>query len=142
LTLPPRQHTADILQRGRHDLDVQQRHEAAEAHHDEWDDAFEPVFRSAVSHFTPPERVRVSTVAMVESPGRIMPRFESLSSSAIRTATRCTILVKLPVAFSGGMTLKTAPVAGARLRRRPWKTWPGRVSATMVADCPAFIRAS
>ena len=33
----------------------------------------------------------------------------------MRTGTRCTILVKLPVAFSGGITLKTAPVAGARL---------------------------
>ena len=30
----------------------------------------------------------------------------------MRTGTRCTILVKLPVAFSGGITLKTAPVAG------------------------------
>ena len=34
----------------------------------------------------------------------------------MRTGTRCTILVKLPVAFSGGSTLNTAPVAGARLR--------------------------
>ena len=33
----------------------------------------------------------------------------------MRTGTRCTILVKLPVAFSGGITLKTAPVPGARL---------------------------
>ena len=30
----------------------------------------------------------------------------------MRTGTRWTILVKLPVAFSGGITLKTAPVAG------------------------------
>ena len=57
----------------------------------------------------------MSTVAIVERPGLTSGRFGSVSSSAIRTATRCTILVKLPVAFSGGMTLKTAPVAGARL---------------------------
>jgi hypothetical protein len=29
-----------------------------------------------------------------------------------RTGTRCTIFVKLPVAFSAGSTLKVAPVAG------------------------------
>src|SRR5262249_16914004 len=118
LILRRRQPTTDILQRGRHDLNVQQRHEPAEAHHDERDDAFEPVLRS-VGHFSPPERERVSTVAIVESPGRITPRFGSSSSSAIRTAIRCTILVKLAVAFSGGMTLKMAPVAGARLKRWP-----------------------
>jgi hypothetical protein len=41
------------------------------------------------------------------------------SSSTMRTGTRCTILVKLPVAFSGGMTLNWAPVAGARLATQP-----------------------
>ena len=39
--------------------------------------------------------------------------------SQIRTGTRCTIFVKLPVAFSAGRMLNTAPVAGARL-----PTWP------------------
>ena len=36
------------------------------------------------------------------------------------------------------MTLKTAPVAGARLKRWPWKTWPGRVSATTLAGLAGF----
>jgi hypothetical protein len=62
----------------------------------------------------------VSTVATVERPGLILPNDASPSSSSIRTGTRCTIFVKLPVAFSGGITLKTAPVAGARLRRWAW----------------------
>jgi hypothetical protein len=34
-------------------------------------------------------------------------------SSLMRTETRCTILVKLPVAFSSGKMLNCAPVAGA-----------------------------
>ena len=46
-----------------------------------------------------------------------------------RTGTRCTILVKLPVAFSGGSTLNCAPVAGARLATWPWKISPGSTSA-------------
>jgi len=37
----------------------------------------------------------------------------------MRTGTRCTILVKLPVAFSGGSTLNWAPVAGAKLATCP-----------------------
>jgi len=60
----------------------------------------------------------------------------------MRTGTRCTILVKLPVAFSGGMTLKTAPVPGARLATWPKKTWPGSKSAVTVAVSPLLIRAS
>ena len=60
----------------------------------------------------------------------------------MRTGTRCTILVKLPVAFSGGITLNTAPVAGARLTTWPWNVWPGSTSATTVAGSPGFMRAS
>ena len=59
-------------------------------------------------------------------------------SSTMRTGTRCTILVKLPVAFSGGSTLNCAPVAGARLTTWPWKTSPGSTSAVIVTGCPAL----
>src|SRR4029077_16125652 len=109
----------DVLQRGCNDLDVQQGHEAAEAHHNEWDDASNKTLGDDFDHFEPPDCGRVSMVAVVERPGLINSVAASSSSSAIRTGTRCTIFVKLPVAFSGGMTLKTAPVAGAMLRRRP-----------------------
>ena len=88
LVLRGRQPAADILQRGRHDLDVQQRHEAAEAHHDEWDDASDPVIGSALVHCAARGWARVSIVAIIESPGRIIAESGSLSSSAIRTATR------------------------------------------------------
>ena len=37
---------------------------------------------------------------------------EGCGSSAIRTGTRCTTLVKLPVALSGGSRAYFAPVAG------------------------------
>ncbi len=54
-----------------------------------------------------------------------------------RTGTRCTIFVKLPVAFSGGSTLKVAPVAGATLSTRPCKV---RFDASSV-DVDAVARA-
>ena len=37
----------------------------------------------------------------------------------MRTGTRCTILVKLPVAFSGGSRVNTEPEAGATLSTVP-----------------------
>ena len=37
-----------------------------------------------------------------------------------RTGTRCTTLVKLPVAFSGGRSENWAPVAGLVLSTLPW----------------------
>ena len=40
------------------------------------------------------------------------------AGTRMRTGTRCTILVKLPVAFSGGSIEYCAPDAGATLRRR------------------------
>ena len=54
----------------------------------------------------------------------------------MRTGTRWTILVKLPVAFSGGITLKTAPVPGERLTTRPLNRCPGRMSAATLATRP------
>ncbi len=84
----------------------------------------------------------MSTATVAERPGRSSPRVAAPSSTAMRTGTRWTILVKLPVAFSGGITLKTAPVAGARLSTRPAKVCPGSTSATKLAFCPGRIWAS
>ena len=61
---------------------------------------------------------------------------------AMRTGTRCTILVKLPVAFSGGITLKTAPVAGARLSTWPRKCGPAAHRRRSSPSAPGRIRAS
>ncbi len=58
-------------------------------------------------------RERVSTLASSKGPAGTR-RAASSSSSAMRTGTRWTILVKLPVAFSGGITLNIAPVAGRK----------------------------
>ena len=49
-------------------------------------------------------------------------------STAMRTGTRCTILVKLPVAFSGGSRLNTAPEAGAMLSTRALISRSGKAS--------------
>ena len=72
---------------------------------------------------------RSSTATVTERPGRRRPSLAASPSSRMRTGTRCTILVKLPVAFSGGRMLNSAPVAGARLPTWPMKTSPGRTSA-------------
>ena len=42
-----------------------------------------------------------------------MPLASTSAGSAIRTGTRCTTLVKLPVAFSAGSSENTEPEAGA-----------------------------
>ncbi|MNR63841.1 hypothetical protein D3C85_1862850 [compost metagenome] len=61
--------------------------------------------------------MRVSTSAVTDRPGRRWPSTLSAGSRWMRTGTRWTILVKLPVAFSGGNTLNCEPLAGARLSR-------------------------
>src|SRR5262249_2264945 len=96
------------------DLDVEQRHKPAEAHHHEREEAAQPA-GGVGRHCAYSAAGRVSTLTVVERPGRNSPSRASASSRAMRTGTRCTILVNLPVAFSGGMTLKIAPVPGARL---------------------------
>src|SRR5207244_2291735 len=143
LVLRRRQPAADLLQRGGDDLDVEQRHKAAKAHHDKRQEALEPSRGSGHRrHFPSRAAARVSTRTVIDRPGLSAPRRASASSSAMRTATRCTILVKLPVAFSGGMTLNTAPLPGARLCTWPWKVLPGSTSATTVAGWPGCICAS
>ncbi|MEH2561921.1 hypothetical protein V1289_001548 [Bradyrhizobium sp. AZCC 2289] len=60
----------------------------------------------------------VLTVGTADMPGRSRP-FRLWPSSTIFTGTRCTILVKLPVALSGGSSANSRPLAGDRL-----STWP------------------
>ena len=69
----------------------------------------------------------VSTVGTADMPGRSRP-FRRWSSSTIFTGTRCTILVKLPVALSGGSSANSSPLAGDRL-----STWP-RSRAVKTVD--------
>ena len=68
----------------------------------------------------------VSTVGSTDMPGRSRP-VRLWSSSTIFTGTRCTILVKLPVALSGGSSANSRPLAGARLST--WPLQPGAVEA-------------
>ena len=65
---------------------------------------------------------RTRTVADI--PGRRLPSPAGLSNKAIRTGTRCTMRVKLPVALSGANSANCAPLAGEKLSRSATK---GRV---------------
>src|ERR1700739_1199106 len=64
----------------------------------------------------------VITVASTFMPGRSTATSGGMGSRTIFTGMRCTTLTKLPVAFSGGSRLTTAPVAPAME-----STWPGNV---------------
>jgi hypothetical protein len=57
----------------------------------------------------------VSIVGSTDMPGRTMPASGSPLSTTIFTGMRWTILVKLPVALSGGSSANSWPLAGARL---------------------------
>src|SRR5262249_44276604 len=85
---------------------------------------------------------RSSTEAVTDKPGRRRPGVEPSPSSRMRAGTRWTIVVKLPVAFSGGRTLNWVPVAGARLARWPGNTCPGNTSASTEAGSPGRIPVS
>ena len=50
----------------------------------------------------------------------------------MRTGTRCTILVKLPVALSGGSSENTEPEAGATLATVPSISWSGKASTAIA----------
>jgi hypothetical protein len=49
---------------------------------------------------------------------------------------RCTTLVKLPVALSGGSRLNCDPLAGAMASTMAPITTPGKVSTRISARCP------
>ncbi|MNP04315.1 hypothetical protein D3C76_962260 [compost metagenome] len=53
---------------------------------------------------------------------------------------RCTTLVKLPVALSGGSRLNCAPEAANRLSTAPSMGWSGKASSTRRAFCPGRMR--
>lgn len=59
-------------------------------------------------------------MALTDIPGFIKS-ICGLESMAIRTGIRCTTLLKLPVALSGGISEKVAPEAGEKLSIFPVK---------------------
>jgi hypothetical protein len=52
---------------------------------------------------------------ITDIPGRSFSSPATPAGTSMRTGTRCTILVKLPVALSGGSSKNTEPEAGATL---------------------------
>ncbi len=115
-----RESATNVTQRRRDDLDVQQRNEHADAHAGEGEDlgrrrhvrrierlrrGGEGAAHGALATAGASGSLRVSTSAVTDRPGRRWPSTPSAGSRWMRTGTRCTILVKLPVAFSGGSTL-------------------------------------
>src|SRR6185312_6599043 len=143
--------TLNLLERGIGDLDVQHRHEGAEDGAEHGDPVpggglalarghqragAANVYRSPLGG-----SVRRSTVAVTDRPGRSWSsRSAGTSWIVILTGTRCTILVKFPVAFSGGRSANCAPLPGARLSTVPLKCTPGKVSIPRSADSPRNMR--
>src|SRR6185437_285607 len=56
--------------------------------------------------------LRVSTLTTTDIPGRSTRCIATDGGTCTRTGRRCTILVKLPVALSGGSSENTEPEAG------------------------------
>jgi hypothetical protein len=82
----------------------------------------------------------VSTLTVSDRPGTSTLRDSSPALMRMRTGTRCTILVKLPVAFCGGISEKLAPVPGVIESTTPWKSTSGSASTCMVTGWPGRIR--
>src|SRR5262249_49949794 len=78
-----------------------------------------------------------STVATTDMPGRTRTPSAGLWSRTILTGTRCTTLVKLPVALSGGSRAKVLPVPGDQLSTCPVSARSGNASTVTVAGLPA-----
>src|SRR5262245_51757808 len=76
----------------------------------------------------------VLMLATTDRPGRNTASRATSAGTAILTATRCTILVKLPVALSGGSNENTEPEAGAKLTTVPSMVRFGSAS-TDIATC-------
>src|SRR2546426_5600128 len=60
----------------------------------------------------------------------------STLTGRMRTGTRCTTLVKFPVALSGGSSENRAPVAGEMLSTWPRKCAPGYASTVKSTGSP------
>ena len=69
-------------------------------------------------------------------PGRTSVPSAGFGSSTIFTGTRCTTLVKLPVALSGGSKAKVLPVPGDQLSTWPVSTRSGNASTVTRAGSP------
>src|SRR6185369_9740938 len=65
-----------------------------------------------------------SILAFIESPTRRGCLASSRGFSAMRTGTRCTTLIQLPVAFWAGITAKAEPVPPEKPWTRPWNFTP------------------
>src|SRR6185436_20420491 len=72
----------------------------------------------------------VSTWTLADRPGRSGRFPEHGLVTAMRTGTRCTTLMKLPVALSGGSRANFAPVAPLTLATVPWATQPPYASTS------------
>ena len=70
----------------------------------------------------------VLTLTTTDMPGRSSACSATSAGTRMRTGTRCTILVKLPVALSGGSSENTEPDAGETLSTRPSISRPGSAS--------------
>ena len=79
-------------------------------------------------------------VTSVDRPTRSGCAASSFGSSAMRTGTRCTTLIQLPVAFCGGSSENAPPEPAAMLATTPWySTWPPYRSVDTVAGWPTWM---
>jgi hypothetical protein len=69
-----------------------------------------------------PELSAMSTVTAVDRPTRSGCAASSAGSSAMRTGTRWTTLIQLPVAFCAGSSANALPVPTPRPATLPWYT--------------------
>ena len=83
-----------------------------------------------------------STFTSTERPGRRAPASGEAGSTAIFTGRRWAILVKLPTAFSTGISANSEPVAGAKLSTWPLISCLPNASAWMVTGWPTRRRAT
>ena len=84
----------------------------------------------------------VLTLTITDMPGRSSGLLGDAAGTRMRTGRRCTILVKLPVALSGGSSENTEPEAGAKLATRPSSVRPGKASTAMLTGWPGCSWAS
>src|SRR5690606_35570839 len=61
-----------------------------------------------------------STSTSIDRPTRSGCAFSSSGSSSMRTGTRCTTLIQLPVAFCAGRSAKALPVPASSPTTVPW----------------------
>jgi hypothetical protein len=78
----------------------------------------------------------VLTLTTTDMPGRSRRCAATPAGTSMRTGSRCTILVKFPVALSGGNSENTEPEAGDRLTTRPSIAWSGSASTLIETGWP------